>query len=510
MSRKLHSSDQPQQPRGEILAVAEAVAREKGISQEEVIAAMEMAIQKAAKAKYGQDHDIRAEVDRKSGEVTILRCMTVVDEVEDDMQQLLLEDARQEKADAEIGDVLTTELPPVAYDRIAAQSARQVISQKVREAERLHQYEEFKDRIGEVISGVIKRVEFGNLILDIGGRFETVLKRERMIPRERFNVGDRVRVFVEDVNPENRGHLITLSRVHNDFMAKLFTQEVPEIYDGVIEIKSVARDPGSRAKIAVYSNDPALDPVGACVGMRGVRVQAVVGELQGEKVDIVPWSENPATYVVNALAPAEVAKVVIDEEDHRVDVVVAEEQLSLAIGRRGQNVRLASQLTKWNIDILTEEQEMARRNEENSNRAKSFMEALDVDDIIGQVLASEGFMSVEEIAFVDLPELSNIEGFDEDIATEIQNRAKVYLEEKSNKLKKECEELKVQDDLRLFEGLELEHVVKLARDNVKNLDDFAGLSGDELLEIVGANAMSKDNANALIMKARESWFNDEK
>lgn len=509
MSKKLHSSDQPQQPRGEILAVAEAVAREKGISQDEVLAAMEMAIQKAAKAKYGQDHDIRVEIDRKSGEFAIMKCLTVVEEVEDELQQTSLEQARIENPDAQLGDVLPTELPPVEYDRIAAQSARQVISQKVREAERLHQYEEFKGRIGEVISGVIKRVEFGNLVLDIGGRFETVLKRERMIPRERFNVGDRVRVFIEDVNPENRGHLITLSRIHNDFMAKLFAQEVPEIYDGVIEIKSAARDPGSRAKVAVYSSDPSLDPVGACVGMRGVRVQAVVAELQGEKVDIVPWSENPATYVVNALAPAEVAKVVIDEEDHRVDVVVAEDQLSLAIGRRGQNVRLASQLTKWNIDILTEEQEMARRNEENSSRTKSFMEFLDVDDIIGQVLAAEGFVSVEDIAFVDLSELSNIEGFDDDIASEIQNRAKNYLEEKNSGLVKECEKLKVADDLRSFEGLELEHIVKLAHEGIKNLDDFAGLSGDEFLETIGEEAMPLDDANALIMKARESWFKDE-
>ena len=411
----------------ELLQIADAVAREKSIDKEIVIEAMADAIQKAARSRYGQETNIRADINPTTGEMKLQRLMEVVETVEDYGRQIALSSARERNPDAEVGDFIAEQLPPMDFGRIAAQSAKQVIVQKVREAERDRQFDEYKDRIGEIVNGTVKRVEYGNVIVDLG-RGEAIIRRDELIPRENFKYGDRVRAYVYDVRREQRGPQIFLSRTHPQFMAKLFTMEVPEIYDGIIEIKSVARDPGSRAKIAVVSRDSSIDPVGACVGMRGSRVQAVVGELQGEKIDIIPWSPSAASFIVNALQPAEVAKVVLDEDAERIEVVVPDDQLSLAIGRRGQNVRLASQLTGWDIDILTEQEESERRQKEFVERSTLFMEALDVDEMVGQVLASEGFTSVEEVAFVEQDEIASIDGFDEDTAVEIQTRAREYLE----------------------------------------------------------------------------------
>src|SRR6266436_2666741 len=414
--------------RPELLQVADSVARDKGIDRDEVLEAMEQAVQKAGRSKYGQEYDIRAEIDRRNGEIRLLRFREVVETIENEATQIALEAAQRLNAEAEIGDFITDPLPPIDFGRIAAQTAKQVIVQKVRDAERKRQYSEFKDRVGEIVNGLVKRVEFGNVVVDLG-RAEAMLRRDELLPRESFRQGERVRAYIYDVRQEPRGPQIFLSRTHPQFMAKLFAQEVPEIYDGIIEIKSVARDPGSRAKIAVISRDSGIDPVGACVGMRGSRVQAVVGELQGEKIDIIPWSQDPATFVVNGLAPAEVSKVVMDEEQRRIEVVVPDDQLSLAIGRRGQNVRLASQLTGWDIDILTEAEESERRTEEFRTRSKMFIDALDVDDVIAHLLVTEGFTSVEEVAFTPLNELSGIEGFDEGVANELQQRARTFLDE---------------------------------------------------------------------------------
>ena len=436
----------------EMLQVADAVAREKNIERDEVLEAMEQAIQKAGRSKYGLEHDIRAHIDRKTGDIRLQRVTHVVDEVEDEHTQVTVQQAQRLKPGAQVGDVIVDDLPPIDFGRIAAQTAKQVIVQKVREAERNRQYEEYKDRIGDIVNGLVKRVEYGNVTVDLG-RAESIIRRDELVPREHYKPNDRVRAYIYDVRQEPRGPQIFLSRSHPQFMAKLFQMEVPEIYDGIIEIKSVARDPGSRAKIAVQSHDSSIDPVGACVGMRGSRVQAVVGELQGEKIDIIPWSPDPATFVVNALAPAEVAKVVLDDEQNRIEVVVPDEQLSLAIGRRGQNVRLASMLTGWDIDILTEAEESERRQEETQRRSQLFMDALDVDDVIAHLLVAEGFTRVEEIAFVPLDELTEIEGFDEDIAGELQQRAQNWLEEQDRQALEKLEALGVTQDLVDVEGL---------------------------------------------------------
>src|SRR6476660_7076665 len=411
----------------ELLQIADAVAREKSIDRRIVITAMEDAIAKAARSRYGSETEVHAEIDAKTGELRLARHMLVVDAVENPANQISLEDARKRHPAAQIGDTISDTLPPLEYGRIAAQSAKQVIVQKVREAERDRQYDEDKDRIGDIVNGIVKRVEYGNVVVDLG-RGEAIVRRDEMLPRETMRNGDRIRAFIYDVRREARGPQIFLSRTHPQFMAKLFAQEVPEIYDGIIEIKSVARDPGSRAKIAVISRDSSIDPVGACVGMRGSRVQAVVGELQGEKIDIIPWSQDAASFIVNALQPAEVATGVLDEDAERIEVVVPDDQLSLAIGRRGQNVRLASQLTGWDIDILTEQEESERRQKEFVERSTLFMQALNVDEMVGQVLASEGFTNVEEVAYVDSDEIASIDGFDEGTASEIQSRARDYLE----------------------------------------------------------------------------------
>lgn len=492
----------------ELLHVADAVAREKNIERDEVLEAMEQAIQKAGRAKYGFEHDIRATIDRKTGESKLQRYLLVVETIEDEHTQINLKAAKKSKPDAVIGEYIIDDLPPIDLGRIAAQAAKQVIVQKVREAERRRQFIEYKDRVGEVVSGIVKRVEYGNVTIDLG-RAEAILRRDESLPREHFKNGDRVRAYIYDVREEQRGPQIFISRTHPIFMAKLFTQEVPEIYDGIIEIKSVARDPGSRAKIAVISNDSSIDPVGACVGMRGSRVQAVVGELQGEKIDIIPWSQDPATFVVNALAPAEVAKVVLDEDNNRMDVVVPDEQLSLAIGRRGQNVRLASMLTGWDIDILTEKEESERRQQELHVRTTLFIEALSVDDVIAHLLVSEGFTKVEQIAETPVDELAEIEGFDVEVAAELQQRARSWLSEKAAKLEAKRRDLGVTDDVLTLAGMTIEMAVKLGEKGVKTLDDVADLAGDELREIVGEDELTENKANEMIMAARAHWFADE-
>jgi transcription termination/antitermination protein NusA len=463
----------------ELLQIADAVAREKMIDPALVIEAMEDSLGKAARSRYGAEYDIRAQIDRKSGELHMTRYRHVVEEVENHFTELTLDDARAIKPDAELGDYLTDPLPPMDFGRIAAQSAKQVIMQKVREAERLRQYEEFKDRVGQIINGIVKRTEYGNVIVDVG-RGEAILRRDQLIQREAFRNGDRVRALIRDVRHETRGPQIFLSRTAPEFLAELFKMEVPEIYDGIIEIKAVARDPGSRAKMGVISYDSSIDPVGACVGMRGSRVQAVVNELQGEKIDIIPWSADPATFLVNALQPAEVSKVVFDEDAERIEVVVPDDQLSLAIGRRGQNVRLASQLTGFDIDILTDAQESERRQAEFAERSQLFMDTLNVDEMVAQLLVAEGFATLEEVAYVDPEELSSIDGFDETTAEELQARARESLEELNQKALERARALGVEDSLVEFEGLTPQMIEALAKDGIKTLEDFATCADWEL------------------------------
>jgi N utilization substance protein A len=464
----------------ELLQIADAVAREKSIDRKIVIAAMEDAIQKAAKSRYGAENDIRCEIDPKTGETKLTRVQAVVEEIENEATQITLADAVNRNPGAKIGDHIAEGLPPLDFGRVAAQNAKQVIVQKVREAERERQFGEYKDRIGEISNGTVKRAEYGNVIVDLG-RAEGIIRRDEMIPRENVRYGDRIRAYIYDVRREQRGPQIFLSRARPEFMAKLFAQEVPEIYDGVVEIKSVARDPGSRAKIAVISNDNSIDPVGACVGMRGARVQAVVNELQGEKVDIIQWNPDAASFIVNALAPAEVSKVVLDEDSNRIEVVVPESQLSLAIGRRGQNVRLASHLTGWDIDILTEQEESERRQKEFAERSQVFMDALDVDEVIAQLLVTEGFASVEEVAYVELGEIAHIEGFDENTANEIQTRAREYLEKIEAERDAKRRELGVSDDLIKVEGVNTAMLVAFGENGIKTLDDLADCATDDLI-----------------------------
>ena len=516
----------------EMLAVADAVAREKGIEREEVIVAMEQAIQKAGRNKYGPEHDIRAIIDRDGGHISLARYREVVEEVEDENTQLTVAQAQAEKADAKVGEFLIDELPPIDVGRIAAQTAKQVIVQRVRDAERERQFEEYKDRVGEVVNGLVKRVEYGNVTVDLG-RAEGVMRRDEALPRENHRPGDRIRAYIYDVRREPRGPQIFLTRTRPELMKALFAQEVPEIYDGIIEIRAAARDPGSRAKIAVISKDSSIDPVGACVGMRGSRVQAVVGELQGEKIDIIPWSPDPATFVVNALAPAEVTKVVLDEDANKIEVVVPDEQLSLAIGRRGQNVRLASMLSGWDIDILTEEEESQRRQDEFNTRSAMFIEALDVEDVIAHLLVTEGFTTVEEVAFVPMEDLTVIEGFDEDIGEELQARARNWLEERDAKLDIERKKLGVEDAMLNVDGITLEKAVRLGTHGVRTVEDLAGLMPDEyrfifmdtetevklddlfdmadheISRLVRQSPVQADEANAIIMAARVAVYGDD-
>jgi N utilization substance protein A len=508
----------------ELLQIADAVARDKSIDKQVVLGAMEEAMQRAAKARYGSENEIKVEIDPKTGETHVSRYLHVVEEVENDKIEISIADARLRNPAAQVGDIIAETLPPVDFSRIAAQGAKQVIVQKVREAERERQYEEYKDRIGEVIHGIVKRVEFGSVVVDLG-RAEGVVRRDEMIPRENFRNGDRIRAYIYDVRSEARGPQIFLSRSHPQFMVRLVAQEVPEIYDNIIEIRAVARDPGSRAKIAVISKDSSIDPVGACVGMRGVRVQAVVQELQGERIDIIPWNPESATFIVNALAPAEVSKVVLDEDTHRVEVVVPDEQLSLAIGRRGQNVRLASQLTGWQIDIVTEQEESERRQKEFAERTTLFMDALDVDETVAQLLASEGFAEIEDVAYVPLTELASVEGFDDETAEELQSRALEHIEARNKEMDDKRIALGVGDDVMAVEGITPAMAVALGENDIKNLEDLAGCATDDLLgyyeitkdkervRVPGALEnfdLTSEDANAIIMTARvkAGWIDE--
>jgi N utilization substance protein A len=509
----------------ELLQIADAVARDKSIDKQVVLAAMEEAMQRAAKAHYGAENEIKVDIDPKTGETHVSRYLHVVELVDNNKIEISLEDARARNPAAQVGDIIAETLPPVDFNRINAQNAKQVIVQKVRDAERERQYEEYKDRIGEIIHGIVKRSEFGSVVVDLG-RAEGVVRRDEMIPRESFRTGDRIRAYIYDVRREARGPQIFLSRSHPQFMVRLFAQEVPEIYDGIIEIRAVARDPGSRAKIGVISKDSSIDPVGACVGMRGVRVQAVVQELQGERIDIIPWSQESATFIVNALAPAEVSKVVLDEDTHRVEVVVPDEQLSLAIGRRGQNVRLASQLTSWQIDILTEAEESERRQKEFAERTKLYMDTLDVDETVAQLLASEGFATIEDVAYVALPELASVEGFDDETAEELQNRALEFIEARNKEMDDKRRELGVEDDVLDVPGVTSAMAVSLGEAGIKTLEDLAGCATDDLLgyyetgkdkervRVTGALEgfnLTAEDANAIVMKARVKmgWIEEE-
>ncbi len=499
----------------ELLQIADAVAREKSIDRRIVIAAMEEAMAKAARSRYGASSEIQAEIDPKTGETRLHRVLSVVDAVENDSTQISVEEAKRRNPAAQAGDQILDQLPPIDYGRIAAQTAKQVITQKVRDAERDRQFDEYKDRIGEIVHGVVKRAEYGNVVVDLG-RAEGIVRRDEVLPRESFRTGDRIRAYVYDVRREARGPQIFLSRTHPQFMARLFAQEVPEIYDGIIEIKSVARDPGSRAKIAVLSRDSSIDPVGACVGMRGARVQAVVTELQGEKIDIIQWSPDAATFIVNALAPAEVSKVVLDEDAGRIDVVVPDDQLSLAIGRRGQNVRLATQLTGWNIDILTEAEESERRQKEFNSRTAMFVEALDVDEVLAQLLASEGFASVEEVAFVAIDEIRGISGLDEDTADELQRRAQDYVERINRAFAEKRRALGVLDEVGEVEGVTPAMLAALGENGIKSVEDLAGCASDDLIgydEVKDGQkarvpgyfdgiTVSRPEAEAIVMAAR--------
>ena len=511
----------------EILQIAKAVAEEKSIDRKIVIEAMTEAIEKAAKSRYGQEHDIRALIDEDTGEQTLWRVQTVVADadMEDAAQQIALSDAKKIQDDIEIGDEIKEELPPFDFGRVAAQSAKQVIMQKVRFAERERQYNEFKDREGEIINGIVKRVEYGHVIVDLG-RAEGIIRRNDGIPRENFQPNDRVRAYLYKVSREDKGPQIFLSRAHPDFMVKLFAQEVPEVYDGVIEIRACSRDPGSRAKIGVISNDSSIDPVGACVGMRGARVQAVVGELSGERIDIIPWNYDAATFIVNALQPAEVSKVVLDEDEQRVEVVVADDQFPLAIGRRGQNVRLASQLTGWQIDLVTESADSERYQREFQERTQLFMKALDADETLAQLLASEGFETVEEIAYVAPEDFMQIEGFDEEVAGELQERAREFLQRLAEEQDARRRELGVEDAVLELEGVTPRMAVLFGENDIKTVDDVAGLVPDDITGwrepgpdgkpvwkdgILKKGEMRKDDAQLFIMKARvvAGWVTEE-
>ncbi len=511
----------------EILQIAKAVAEEKSIDRTIVIEAMMEAIEKAAKSRYGQEHDIRAVIDEDTGEQTLWRIQTVVadDDIEDAAQQVALSDAKKIQDDIEIGDEIKEELPPFDFGRVAAQSAKQVIMQKVRFAERERQFNEFKDREGEIINGIVKRVEYGHVIVDLG-RAEGIIRRNDGIPRENFQPNDRVRAYLYKVSREDKGPQIFLSRAHPDFMVKLFAQEVPEVYDGVIEIRACSRDPGSRAKIGVISNDNSIDPVGACVGMRGARVQAVVGELSGERIDIIPWNYDAATFIVNSLQPAEVSKVVLDEDEQRVEVVVADDQFPLAIGRRGQNVRLASQLTGWQIDLVTESADSERYQREFQERTELFMKALDADETLAQLLASEGFETVEEIAYVAPEDFMQIEGFDEEVAGELQERAREFLQRLAEERDARRRELGVEDAVLELEGVTVRMAVLFGENDIKTVDDVAGLVPDDITGwrepgpdgkpvwqdgILKKGEMRKDDAQIFIMKARvvAGWVTEE-
>ena len=494
-----------------MLQVANNVAQEKNIDQDSVFLAMEQALEKAARVKYGHEIDIRVSIDRETGDIKLNSYLEVVETLDEENQsrQILFSDAKKINNNIQLGEFFIKELPQIDLGRVAAQNAKGVIIQKVREADKSKQYEEYKDKVGEIAVGIVKRIEFGNLIIDLG-KSEAIIKREELIPRETFKNGDRVRAYIYEVKNDLKGYQVFLSRTHPQFLAKLFFQEVPEIYDGIITVKSVARDPGSRAKISVDTEDSTIDPVGACVGMRGSRVQAVVNELQGEKIDIVTWSENQATFLANALAPAEVTKIFLFEEKNRVEVVIPDEQLSLAIGRKGQNVKLASNLTNLEIDILTEEEESERRQQEFKDKSLLISDLLDVEDVIAQLLVTDGYTSIDAIASETIENLEKIEGFDSDLANEIISRAKNYINEKDEENEKIINEKIHDDELKNLEGMNKNILAKLANSNILTLDDFADLATFELIDkdegILKELEIDEDTINKMIMKAREKWF----
>ena len=493
-------------PRNEIIQVADIVSREKSIDREIVFEAMEEAIQKAGRSRYGNDRDIRAHIDRKNGAISLQRWTLVVEEIDDEATQITLKNANLKDGSLTIGDFIKENLPPIDFGRIAAQTAKQVIVHKVREAEREKQYEEYKDRVGDIVLGTVKRVDNQSVTVDLG-RGEAVIRREDCIPRETLRQGDKVRSIIYDVRSEIRGPQIFLSRTKPEFMAALFTQEVPEIYEGIIEIKSVAREPGSRAKISVVSKDTSIDPVGACVGMRGARVQAVVNELQGEKIEIIQWNDNEAEFVVSALAPSEISKVVMYEETRKMEVVVPDDQLSLAIGRRGQNVRLASILSGWYIDILTEAEESERRQEEFKTRSDHFIKALDIDDVIAHLLVAEGFDRIDDISETSVQELSDLQGFDDDIAEELKNRAISFVEKEKKNMMDAIKKLELSEDLVNFEDLNSSQIIKLGENGIKCKEDLANLDSSELYEFLGEDGIkNEEEAGTIIMSARAHWF----
>lgn len=506
-SRKIKVTEKSsvKQPRHELLQVAEVVAREKNIEKDEVLFAMECAIQKAAKAKYGYDHNIRVTIDKTTGEIGLQRVVTVVETVENEMSEISLSAAKDFRQDAELGFEFTEELPPFDFGRGAVQGSRQVIQQKIREVEREHLYTEFISRKGEIVNGIVKNVDYNQVIIDVG-RTEGVLKKGDNIPRQIFRLGDRVKAILIDIKPDASGPMLILSRTHNDFIKKLFEQEVTEVYDGMVKVMSVARDAGSRSKVAVYSADNRLDPVGACVGVKGSRVQAVMAELYGEKVDVLAWSPDPATYVMNALSLPEIKRVVIDEEKEVIQVIVAEELLSQAIGRRGQNVRLASLLTKWKITVISDEEDTARRNIEKATKVKALVNDLCIDDIMAQLLISEGFSSIDDIAQSELDEFLDIEGFDENIAKELRERAIAFVGAQESLLFEKCKELEVQDDLLTLPDVDVSMFLKLLDAGIRNKDDVGDLSRDELIDIIGKDLLTELLADSIILAARESWF----
>lgn len=485
----------------EILQIVEAVAREKGLPREQLISAMEQAIATAGRRKYGQENNIKAEINRKNGEIKLFRVLTVVEDLEDYLTQISLEDAKERDLDAKIGDEILELLPPIDLGRVAAQSAKQIIVQKVDEADREKQYNDFKDRKGEILNGIVKRVDFGNVIIDLG-RAEAVLSKDQIIRGEIFKVNDRIKAYVQDVRLESKGQQIFLSRTDDQMLAKLFELEVPEIYDKVIEIKAIARDPGSKSKIAVFASDSSIDPIGSCVGIKGSRVRAITNELVGEKIDIVLWDRNMAQFVINAMAPAEISKIVIDEDKKRVEIVVPTEQLSIAIGRRGQNVKLASKLTGWNIDVMTEDQESKRRNDEFTLTTELFMKALDVEEVIGQLLSVEGFSSIEQVANAEVNALAEIEGFDIDLATELKNRAMTHVENKNAQILEQLEELGVTQELVDILDLRPESILNLAEYGIKTIEDLGEMTVTEFKKLVAEQEMSNQDIEALIKAAK--------
>ena len=496
-----------------MLQVANNVAQEKNIDQDAVFLAMEQALEKAARVKYGQEIDIRISIDRLTGDIKLNSYLEVVNEIDEELQsrQILLDDAKKINPQINLSEFIIKELPPIELGRVAAQNAKGVIIQKVREADKSKQYEEYKDKVGEIAVGIVKRVEFGNLIIDLG-KSEAIIKREELIPREAFKNGDRVRAYIYEVKNDVKGYQVLLSRTHPNFLSKLFHQEVPEIYEGVIVVKSVARDPGSRAKISVYTEDSTIDPVGACVGMRGSRVQAVVNELQGEKIDIVTWSDNQATFLANALAPAEVSKIFLYEEKNKVEVVIPDEQLSLAIGRKGQNVKLASNLTNLEIDILTEEEESERRQQEFKEKSLLIAELLDVEDVIAQLLVTDGYTTVDSIASETLENIEKIEGFDNELASEVLKRSQNYIKDQDEENQKIIDSNIKDEDLKNLDGMNTNILAELARSKILTLNDFADLATFELIDkdegILRKLDIDEETANKMIMKARENWFTD--